>query len=306
MDDNNGPKKSCANMCMFVQNYIHKNYTNSWGINMSEWKNNPLVVAVITGSAVLTTTLFIVFTYVMPVYQKEDSNKIAQLQKQINEKNELIREVTNNKNDGASKSASDLKTLSAFKNAEINNLKNELVAKNTELASLQRIMNSQKLSVLYQKGSYLPIGYDGVEIGGSRESIYKYYGAPRVITDNKFGFITIKYGYGGIDHIVYYFRDKNGNTSSKANVISHIAVFKESDLTMDEERRKFLKNLSFKEFLVSNLGYSEPCKNYYTWYFPNKGVTVYYDDTEDYKYLIFNSNYSPVGFDESCEKINKS
>lgn len=273
----------------------------SWSLIVAEWKNNPLIVAVLSGSAVLTTTLFIVFTYVMPVYQKEDSNKISELQNQINNKNTLIKEITKQNNDTSVKNENDLQTLSAFKNSEINKLTNELTAKNSELNDLKKIMGRQKLSSLYQKGSYLPIGYDAIDIGGSRESILKYYGTPRVITDPKYGFSSISLKIGGIDNITYYFRDENGNKSNKANVVSHIVVFKENSILADEEKRSFLDNLSLKDFLINNLGYIEPCKgDYYVWNFPSKGVAVYYDDSENNSYDIYNNNYAPANFDDEC------
>ncbi|EAY5299863.1 hypothetical protein LJ128_003673 [Salmonella enterica] len=272
---------------------------------MAEWKNNPLIVAVISGSAVLTTALFIVFTYVIPVYQKEDSNKISELQSKIDSKNELIKQITQDSNKTSAEKDSDLQTLGNFKNAEISKLKNELTTKNSELNDLQKFMQFQKLGALYQKGSYLPIGYDAIDIGASRDSIFKYYGAPRVILDQKYGYISIKYGYGGIDRIVYYLKDKKGNISNKGDVVSHIAVFKENEITIDEEKKKFLKNLSLKDFLINNLGYIEPCKNdYYSWHFPDKDVTVYYDNSEGNNYLIYDGSYAPADFDEECQFIH--
>ena len=50
---------------------------------MSEWKNSPTIAVIISGAAVLTTTLFVVFTYALPVYQKESQNKIFSLEKRI-------------------------------------------------------------------------------------------------------------------------------------------------------------------------------------------------------------------------------
>lgn len=268
---------------------------------MVEWKNNPLIVAVISGSAVLTTALFIVFTYVLPVYQKEDSNKISELQNSIDNKNELIKEITNKSNNDSEKKESDLRTLSDFKNKEINKLKIDLAKKDTELSDLKKIMNFQNLSLLYQKGSYLPIGYDAINIGDTRESIFKYYGTPRVIQNEKSSHISIKYGYGGIDDIVYYFRKKSGRLSTKDDVVSHIAVFKEIEITMDKEKEEFLKNLSLKDFLINNLGYTEPCnKDYYIWELSKNGTTVYYDDSERGYYMIFEKNHFPKSFDEEC------
>lgn len=268
---------------------------------MADWKNNPWIVAVISGSAVLTTALFIVFTYVIPVYQKEDSNKIAELSKDIDSKNELIKELANKNINTSVKNESDLKTLSDFKNAEIDKLTLELNTKDVELNNLQKTMSLQKLSALYQKGAYLPIGYDAIDIGGSRESIFKFYGTPKVIPDKKYGFIPIKYGYGGIDEIVYYFRDRSGNPSTKGGMVSHIAVFKESEITIDKEKERFLKSISLKDFLISNFGYIEPCKtDYYVWRFPNKGVNLYYDDSENNSYLIYDNKYYPLKFDKDC------
>lgn len=287
---------------MFVQNKIHKNHGYLRGINVADWKNNPLIVAVISGSAVLTTALFIVFTYVIPVYQKEDTNKISELQGKIDSKDELIKQITQESNKASVKKDSDLQTLSNFKNTEISKLKNELTIKDNELNALKKTMQFQKLVALYQKGAYLPIGYDAIDIGSSRDSIFKFYGMPQVVPDPKHGYISIKYGYGGIKEIVYYLRDKNGNISSKGDTVSHIAVFKENEITMDKEKEAFLKNLSLKDFLLTNLGYTEPCNNdYYVWNFPDKNVTVYYDDSEGSDYLIYDGDYAPAMFDDDCK-----
>ncbi|NIH30683.1 hypothetical protein [Hafnia paralvei] len=273
---------------------------------MNDWKNNPWIVAAISGSAVLTTVLFIVFTYVIPTYQKEDSNKISELQSKVDSKNELIKQITHESNKTATKKESDLQTLSAFKNSEISKLKGELTSKSTELNELKKFMQFQKLGALYQKGAYLPIGYDAIDIGSSRDSIFKFYGMPRVTPDPKHGYISIKYGQGGIDHIVYYLKDKNGRINNKGDVVSHIAVFKENEITIDREREEFLKNLSLKDFLISNLGYIEPCKkDYYVWHFPNKNVAVYYDNSEGHDYLIYDDNFAPAYFDEECQFIYK-
>ncbi|MFY7549584.1 hypothetical protein ACOTXY_13715 [Enterobacter cloacae complex sp. BZL2001] len=271
---------------------------------MADWKNNPWIVAVISGSAVLTTTLFIVFNYVIPTYQKEDSNKISELQIKVDSKNELIKQITQESNKTATEKDSDLHTLSAFKNSEINKLKGDLTSKSTELNELKKLMQFQRLGALYQKGSYLPIGYDAIDIGASRDSIFKFYGSPRVMPDPKYGYISINYGQGGIDHIVYYLKDKKGKINNKGDVVSHIAVFKENEITIDRERKTFLENLSLKDFLISNLGYIEPCKNdYYVWHFPNKKIAVYYDDSEGDRYLIYDDNFASANFDEECQFI---
>lgn len=47
---------------------------------MSDWKNNPTITAIVADSIVLTTTLFVVYNYVIPVYQLSVKNTILELQ----------------------------------------------------------------------------------------------------------------------------------------------------------------------------------------------------------------------------------
>ena len=78
---------------------------------MFDWRNNPTIVALAAGSGVLTTTLFIVFTYVIPVYQKEDSNQISELKKNVKDKELLISELTQGKTSEITKKDSELEIL---------------------------------------------------------------------------------------------------------------------------------------------------------------------------------------------------
>lgn len=47
---------------------------------MSDWKNNPAITAIVADSIVLTTTLFVVYNYVIPVYQLSVKKTILELQ----------------------------------------------------------------------------------------------------------------------------------------------------------------------------------------------------------------------------------
>ncbi|EPY4381225.1 hypothetical protein ACXDLH_001691 [Klebsiella pneumoniae] len=265
---------------------------------MTDWKNNPVVIALITGSTVLTTTLFIVFTYIIPVYQKEDSNKISELNKEIQNKQLLINEITNNNKSFSSKKDSEIETLSAFKNKEIDDLKIENKATQKELDSLKKFINKLKLNSFYQKGAYLPIGFESVGIGDSRDSIFKVYGSPRVVTSPKYGYVKVKYDAGIIDDVVYYFSDDDKNK------VSHIAV-NMLTFSLDENESEVLKNSSFKDLLLNTLGYTEPCKgDYYTWNIPNKNLVVYYDDSSQDSYIIMDNQSYPPLFDKECALNN--
>ncbi|MEX5389079.1 hypothetical protein WCE19_04180 [Enterobacter cloacae] len=265
---------------------------------MSDWKSNPIIVAFIAGSGVLTTTLFIIFTYVLPIYQKEDHNKIIVLQEKINNKDLLINELTNNNNLSLEKKDNELTTIIRVKTSEIDQIKKERDNAIEKLDSIQNFLNFTKLSTLYQKGALLPIGYDAIGIGADRESLFKYYGTPRAISDEDYGYVSIKYGYGGIDEIVYYFSSREEGNKDK---VSHIVVFKENDITLDLERKKFLSNLSLKDFLINNLGNITPCQDrYYIWPLPQKGVVVYYDDKDTNKYKIYGTRTYPSSFNEDC------
>ncbi|UAN30261.1 hypothetical protein [Enterobacter sp. JBIWA005] len=265
---------------------------------MSDWKSNPIITAFIAGSAVLTTTLFIVFTYVIPVYQKEDHNKIIDLQKNIENKELLINELTNKNNSSVEKKDNEITILNNFKNSEIKKIQSERDSAVEKLDNMQKFLSFSKLSNLYQKGALLPIGYDGISIGDDRESLIKYYGTPRAITDEDYGYISVKYGYGGIDHIVYYFSSRSKNPKDK---ISHIVVFKENTLTLDKEKRKFLENLSLKDFLINNFGSITPCQErFYIWDLTPKDVVIYYDDKNNDTYEIYGTKSYPSLFNEDC------
>lgn len=265
---------------------------------VSDWKSNPIIAALIAGSAVLTTTLFIVFTYVIPVYQKEDQNKINDLQNNIKNKDLLISELTNKSNSSLEKKDNELTILNKFKNSEINKIQSERDSAVEKLDNIQKFLSFTKLSNLYQKGALLPIGYDAIEIGDDRESLFKYYGTPRAVTDEDYGFVSVKYGYGGIDSIVYYFSSRNKNQNDK---ISHIAVFKENSLTLDKEKSKFLKNLSLKDFLINNFGNITPCQDrFYIWNLSKKGMVIYYDDKNNDSYEIYGTKSYPHLFNEDC------
>ncbi|ENK5206681.1 hypothetical protein ACU63L_21960 [Klebsiella aerogenes] len=265
---------------------------------MTDWKNNPVVIALITGSTVLTTTLFIVFTYIIPVYQKEDSNKISELNKEIQNKQLLINEITNNSKSFSSKKETEIETLNIFKNKEIDKLKTENKATQKELDSLKKFINKLKLNSFYQKGAYLPIGFESINIGDSRDSIFKVYGSPRVVTSPKYGYVNIKYDAGIIDDVVYYF------SGDDKNKVSHIAV-NMSTFSLDENESEVLKNSSFKDLLLNTLGYTEPCKgDYYTWNIPNKNLVVYYDDSSQDRYIIMDDQSYPPIFDKECALQN--
>lgn len=265
---------------------------------MTDWKNNPVVIALITGSTVLSTTLFIAFTYIIPVYQKEDSNKISELNKEIENKQLLINEITNNNKSFSSKKDSEIETLNTFKNKEIDKLKTENKAIQKELDSLKRFTNKLKINSFYQKGAYLPIGFDSIDLGESRESLLKVYGSPRAITSPKYGYVKIKYDAGIIDDVIYYF------SGDDENKISHISV-NMLTFSLDESESEALKNASFKDLLLNTLGYTEPCKgDYYIWNIPNKNIAVYYDDSRQDNYIISDNQSYPPLFDKECALNN--
>lgn len=261
---------------------------------MSDWKNSPIIAVVVAGATVLTTTLYIVFTYALPVYQKEDKNKIIELQNIIKEKDALIEKITSEKDGEIDKKDNEITMQVKKYEKELSEVieKNHSIFQRNE--ELEKNIREITVGSLFQKGGYLPIGFDAIEPGGYRYSIFKYYGLPKVIANNKYSYLTVNYGRAGIDHVVYYFSDNN------KNVISHISVFKEISLSNAHEDSD-KDSVSFKKLLLSSLGYIEPCKDsYYIWKIKNKNLFVYYDDSEGYSYQIYSDRTYPSQFNKEC------
>lgn len=242
---------------------------------MSEWKNSPVIAVVVSGATVLTTTLFVIFNYALPVYQKDDLNKITDLKNKVILKDAVINE--------RKKEVLDL-------NLKLNQEKEKSEKLRTELDFIS-------LGTLFQKGSPFPIGYSAIEPGMTRENVYRYYGTPRVLSNEGGTFLSVKINAGGIDDIIYYFSRVN------KNIISHIYINKEQAYysSMDDVKRTMLKNLSFKKLLLNNLGDIVPCNHrYYVWRMRDKSYDVYFSELDDDSYAVFSHNIYPSGFDEQC------
>lgn len=260
---------------------------------MFDWRNSPFTLAGI----VLSGTLVIVFSYIIPIYQKDDANKISELTRKVESKDLLISELTKTNSSKVNENDNDIQTLNKIKNGEIEKIKAERDAANEKVAELEKTLSFININSLYQKGALLPIGYDGVGIGEEKDALVKYYGSPKLIADSSGDYISVNVNRAGIDRIVYYFNKDVKQT------ISHIALFKGPKYSFDKEISKQVDNLSIKELLLNNLGNVEPCKGkFYIWNFPSKKVSVYYEDDKfnGDKYSIHSFKSYPGLFDEYC------
>lgn len=241
---------------------------------MSEWKNSPVIAVIVGGATVLTTTLFIVFNYALPVYQKDDLNKISELKSEIVKKDIIIKEKNN------LVSELDVK------------LKNEKAI--TE--ELKNSMNSLSLAQVFQKTSALPIGYSAIMPGMSRSDIYNYYGVKRIIPSKRGDFLSVKIDMAGIRDIVYYFSDDD-----KDKIIS-IVVF-ESYKDIPDDKKDGTPSVSLlKKALMESLGYIEPCADYsYVWSLQDKKYNVFFNELDGYAYSIYLYPWKPSRFDSKCD-----
>lgn len=255
---------------------------------MSEWKNSPVIAVIIAGATVLSTTLFVVFNYALPVYQKEDKNTIFELRQELAHTQENIR----------------------------NQKADFLLAKKTHLAEMQlsndevkkykgsseeylKKLNELSFSSLFMKGDVLPIGYSTVRPGMTKEELLKVYGAPKLIPEGKNGdILSVRIGYGGLERIEYLFQDRE-----HPRVISHIIVNKVSQYDIekrDSPEYVASQNVSLKEFFIQNIGYIEACRNdYYAWDLDNGQYDLFIIDQDSYGLYLIGTK--PLVYDQDCK-----
>ncbi|MCK6878734.1 hypothetical protein [Enterobacter bugandensis] len=261
---------------------------NFMGGKMSDWKNSPVIAVVVAGAAVLSTTLFVVFNYALPVYQKEDKNTIFDLKQELVSLQKRIAEKDS------------VYTLEKKKfSDEIKSLSNE-VQKNKSLSDgyLKRL-NELAFSSLFMKGDVLPIGYSIVRPGMTKNDLVKVYGAPQLIPGGEDGdVLSVKIGYGGLKEIEYLFQDRHN-----PKIISHIIVNKvtEYDYEMrDTPEYVASRNVSLKDFFIQSIGRIDACKKKnYAWHLDNKEYDLFIIDEDSYG--LYLSGTRPMIYDQDCE-----
>lgn len=232
---------------------------------MSSWKDNPAIVAIITGATVLTTTLFVVFTYVLPVLNQAQINEI----KELKEKNKKSQQ-------------------------ELNDKENKLTNLDAEYKYLKTNFQLLSYSNTFQFGSPFPMSYSKIIPGSSLEDFYKTYKKPEIITNKNSSYLTLNTKSGAIGSITYYI-------DSDSKKISHMLLIKRSPSYINEKNDDTLRNLSLFDLLDNTLGKSTSCEgtDYISWKIPQLNLVAYADSTQN-SYTVFPKEYRPIYLPEKC------
>lgn len=245
---------------------------------MTDWKNNTAIAAIASGGIVLTTTLLVVFSYVIPVYQLADKNTILELKIDKNNQDKI--------------SASNTEKIKSL------TTENEKLKKETQ--RFQDYFLTLTSTSAFQKGQSLPIGFSKVYPGMKLSDIYNNYNKLQVIPSDRGSYLTVNANIAGIGQIVYY--ASNEETPDK---ITHIYVNKINRFLgisdADRVLAKSIENLSLFDLLKENLG--EPIKcgaKSYIWHTKNSPYYTYLNSLDSNSYSIWGDESVKPGLDKEC------
>lgn len=253
---------------------------------MSNWKDSKLFLAAsccFTGFAAAAT---LTFTYIIPVYQKQDSNTINELQTKINNINKSHKEKIDS-----------LNNTIVLKNKNIDNLQ----SKNSNLIDENNSYKNQLLLLsnlsIFQHGQPLPIGYSSILPGMKLSDVSNKYSKEKLDIDSKGELITVKVETGGVDNIIYI-----ASTDETPGIITSIVVNKYDIETLLNEKNS--NEQSLLTLLQENLGHIDPCNSgEYIWQI-DKYRYVYYNVEMPYFYRIFFRGIYAPGTSSKCLKLS--
>lgn len=234
----------------------------------------------------------ITFTYVIPLYQKQDENTISELNAKIIEQNKFYKkEIDSLKNtvDKQQKKFSALQLNYESLAAENNDYKNRLLILST-------------LST-FQHGQPLPMGFSSILPGMRLSDVTKKYNKDMLDIDPQGDAITVKVKTGGIEDIIY-----STGLDDFPDIITSILVSKYNiessynDERIDEDKNK----QSLLILLQEVLGQTEECST--GEFFWNIGGYryVYYNAKMPYFYHIFFAGVYAPGTSSKCLKLINS
>lgn len=262
------------------------------GGNVSNWRNSNffIVASSCIGGFLAAATL--TFTYIIPLYQKQDENTISELKTKINEQSK-----THKKELESLKNTIDLQK----KNYNTLQLKNEkLFAENNDYK--ERLLTLSNLST-FEYGQPLPMGYSSILPGMRIDDVIKKYNKDRLDIDPQGNVITVKVDAGGIADIIY-----STGFDEYPDIISSILVskydmenvFNNSSVDGDKNDQSLLNLLQEK------LGQKEECSaGEYVWPL-GKYRYVYYNSKIPYFYHIFFGGVYAPGTSSKCLKLINS
>ncbi|WP_261641233.1 hypothetical protein [Erwinia mallotivora] len=159
---------------------------------MSNWRDSNFFIVTSSCVAGFLAAATITFTYVIPIYQKQDENTISELNAKINEQNKFHKkEIDSLKNtvDKQQKKFSALQLNNEILAAENNDYKN-------------RLLTLSNLST-FQHGQPLPMGFSSILPGMRLSDVTKKYNKDMLDIDPQGNVITVKVKTGGIEGITY-------------------------------------------------------------------------------------------------------
>lgn len=276
---------------------------------MTDWKSNPVITAAISAGVVLTFTLGVCFTYVLPTYLKESQNEISDIKSKLKESNEKNIKLEG-KIDEYNKTVSDkiIKETYNF-SVQIRELKSALEVTKLELANANKKVEEEQtakediknkffnytLMNSFMAGSPLPIGYAKIKIGSSLSDFYDTYAKPEIDNDSDEGYLSVKPKTGVIGEISY-------NFNKKSQTVESISLTRRIGLNLDIEQFKMLNDLDLSTLLTEVIGKPFTCdekpKFKYWRLVDNSGYI--FNMGNEFHYLILANGLSPAIWPRSC------
>ncbi|REC88834.1 hypothetical protein [Pantoea ananatis] len=276
---------------------------------MSDWKSNPAVAAAIAAGVVLSGTLTVCYTYVIPTYLKESQNETLETKNKLKESNEknttLEKKIDDYNKNFAEKVLKEtyglsVKILELTSSLEI--AKSETSAANAKYA--EAIKEKEKIQERFFKytlinsfmsDSPLPIGYNKIRIGSSLSDFYKTYAKPEIDNDSDEGYLSVKPSTGVIGEISYKFNKKNLTVES-------ISLTKREDLNLEEDEFNILNDLDISSILTDVIGKPLTCdeKPKFKYWRLNDNSGYIFNMGNNFHYLILANGLTPAIWPRSC------
>lgn len=248
---------------------------------MSDWKNSPIIAAIASGSAVLTLTLHVVFTYAIPIIQTDQVNEINKLK---DDKKHLENNLK--------KTSSELDGLKRENIENIKKIKNH----QAEVNKLNANFLEYSYHNSFQNNTPYPIGYGKVKPGDFIDKIFENYKLPEIRNDEKGKYYEVSPVYGIIGGIRYYVDDKT-------KLVTHISFEKRKVNYSYSERNEYetLEAVSLGNILDNVFGKAKQCddENYKYWTIKEAKI-VMYSVVTDTSYLIYDNPYRPAVWPDEC------
>lgn len=259
---------------------------------MSNWRDSNFFIVTSSCVAGFLAAATITFTYVIPLYQKQDENTISELNAKINEQNKFHKkEIDSLKNtiDKQQKKFSALQLNNESLAAENNDYKNRLLTLST-------------LST-FQYGQPLPMGFSSILPGMRLSDVAKKYNKDMLDIDPQGNVITVKVKAGGIEDIIY-----STGLDDFPDIITSILVSKYSiENSYNGERVDGDENKQSLLILLQEVfGQTEECSaGEYFWQIGDYRY-VYYNAKIPYFYHIFFGGVYAPGTSSKCLKLINS